>query len=163
MKRHENLDLSNVIYTKAHDSVDVICREHGEFKTKFTTLLYGSQPCKACRKYNYTCDSNSVGYFYINAIFTKDENIYLKFGVSFDPEQRFKHFMKKNRKYLKDLVTLDVFVFETLHEAYLFEKYVKDNLAYTQIFNKENMKDGFTEICETSLYNNILQLRRDFV
>ena len=163
MKRHENLDLSNVTYTKAHDSVDVKCKEHGEFKTKFITLLYGSQPCKACRKYNYTYNSDSIGYFYINAIFTKDENIYLKFGVSYDPEKRFKFFMKKNRRSLKDLVTLDIFEFDTLHEAYLFEKYVKDNLTYTQIFNKERMRDGFTEICEASLYNNILQLRRDFV
>ena len=105
---------------------------------------------------------HKFGYFYINAIFAKDGNIYLKYGVSFDPEQRFKHFMTKNRRYLKDLVTLDIFEFDTLHEAYLFEKHVKDNLTYTQIFNKESMRDGFTEICETSLYNNILQLRSDF-
>ncbi|UNY40327.1 hypothetical protein KLEP7_gp11 [Pseudaeromonas phage vB_PpeM_ KLEP7] len=162
-KRHENLDLSSVTYTKAYDDVIVICKEHGEFKTKFTTLLYGSQPCRACRKYNYTYNSGSVGYFYINAVVTKDENIYMKFGVSFSPEQRFKQFMKKNKNSVKDLITLDIFEFETLHKAYLFEKYVKANLNYTQIFDKESMRDGFTEICDLSLYNNILQLRRHFV
>lgn len=67
----------------------------------------------------------------------KTENIYLKFGVSFDPDQRFKYFMNKNKRSLKDLVTLDIFEFDTLHEAYLFEKYVKDNLPILKFSTKK--------------------------
>ena len=47
----DKFDYSKIIYTGVYDEVNIVCKKHGEFKTKPNQLLKG-QGCPLCNEYN---------------------------------------------------------------------------------------------------------------
>lgn len=150
-------------YKGMNKTIDLICEEHGEFKVKIPYVLYGKPCCPECTDRVLHNSEGYNGYFYINVIFHKNQDPFIKFGVSYDPPSRFKQFLKKNKGYVDDLITLDLFEFEDLKSAYSFEQKVKTELGYTPITSYESLPDGFTETCNLEFYKNILKIGENLV
>ena len=82
-------DYSRVEYINNKTKFILGCPIHGEFETNFALHYHQRCGCNGCAKYGY--DEFAPGYYYVHNILNEHGDvIFIKGGISNDPESRFK-------------------------------------------------------------------------
>ena len=82
-------DYSKVEYVNNRTKFTLTCPVHGDFETTFSQHYYQNIGCSGCAKYGY--DRFAPGYYYVHNILNElGDVIFIKGGISNDPESRFR-------------------------------------------------------------------------
>jgi len=122
-------DYSKVEYVNTHSKFVLVCPIHGEFKTSYSLHYHQKCGCSGCAKHGY--DIIAPGYYYVHNILNEDGDvIFIKGGISNDPEARFKRWKSAIKSLPRHKNHLPVVVhkvwFENGEEALDLEKALLD-------------------------------------
>lgn len=153
----KSLDFTNTKYTSFDGLVEYVCPVHGLRTAKAYALLHDKSGCTACTEYGgYSKDK--IGYLYINYIVTKDNNDFIKLGITNNYAGRMRTFLSKNNANIIDCVNLDTFEFDGKY-CYNLEYFIKTALKdKIGIITKDYLPDGYTETVSVDNLNLIYKL-----
>lgn len=81
------------------------CDKHGDFVSSYYLVVYRETLCPSCAVTGYK--SNQPGYFYLNAVFDKDEIVAVKYGITnLGVDVRLKQIQAKSKFSLDNILSL---------------------------------------------------------
>lgn len=117
------------------------CEEHGHFKAYWVDIAVHKKKCAACSKTG-GFDQTLPGYFYLNALYDKDNLAGLKYGITNkEVGKRLKQVQSKSSYRVVNICSI---YFEKGFDASQLENDFSKVFGYRYI-SKDAMKDGFTE------------------
>lgn len=157
----DKYDYSLSEYSGSKNNIVLICKEHGKFLQRVEDHLYGCEGCKTCSP-SSGYSSNKAGKFYI-VLWEHDCKSFIKFGIT---NSSVKTRISKQKHRISGIKfepkILRIFEFESGKIPNLIEAAVKSNFK-TNIIDKKDFPDGYTETLKTENLDRLLRFVEDFI
>lgn len=146
-------DYHKVNYQKWNIKVTISCKIHGDFLQSPNKHLCGDG-CPKCLGHGFSPDKHAT--FYVHELSLNDNIVGYKYGITNSTAAIRKNSISRNsiysHKIIYEIISDGKFIFN-------LERYVKSNLKNCLKFDKQNIKEGYTE----TLYDYDLNILEDSI